>query len=83
MAQVLGGILAAAVLYAIASGQPGFDVAGGFASNGYGDHSPGGYSLAACALTEIVLTFMFLMIILGAPMNACPKASLRFRSAWD
>ncbi len=72
-AQVVGGILAAAILYAIVSGQPGFDLAGGFASNGYGDHSPGHYSLAACALTEIVLTFMFLMIILGSTDERVPK----------
>jgi aquaporin Z len=65
-AQVVGAILASAVLYVIASGKPGFDLAGGFASNGYGLHSPGGYSLLACLVTEIVLTFMFLVIILGA-----------------
>src|SRR5436190_3943967 len=58
-AQVIGGIVAATVLYVIASGKPGFDP-GGFASNGYGAHSPGEYALAACALAEVVLTFMFL-----------------------
>jgi aquaporin Z len=73
VAQVLGGILASTVLYAIASGRPGFDLSAGFASNGYGDHSPGGYSLAACALAEIVLTFMFLMIIQGALDERVPK----------
>ena len=64
IAQLAGAILAAAVLYFIASGKAGF-AAGGFASNGYGEHSPGGYSLAACLATEIVLTFGFLMVILG------------------
>ena len=66
VAQVAGGIVAAAVLYFIASGKAGFDLAGGFASNGYGAHSPGGYSLMACLVAEVVLTLMFLMIILGA-----------------
>jgi aquaporin Z len=66
VAQVAGGITAAAVLWVIASGKTGFDLAGGFASNGYADHSPQGYSMVACLVAEIVLTFMFLMIILGA-----------------
>jgi aquaporin Z len=65
-AQVVGAIAGAGVLYGIASGGPGFDVAAGFASNGYGEHSPGGYSLLAGFLAEFVLTFMFLIIILGA-----------------
>src|SRR4051812_622196 len=65
-AQLVGGIVASGVLYVIASGKPGFTLADGFASNGYGAHSPGGYSLEACLVTEVVLTFMFLMIILGA-----------------
>jgi aquaporin Z len=65
LAQVLGGILGGAVLYVIATGKPGFEV-GGFASNGYGDHSPGGYSLIACLVCEIVLTAMFLFVIMGA-----------------
>ncbi len=65
VAQVVGGIAAAAVLFVIASGKAGFDLADGFASNGYGAHSPGGYSLVACLVTELVLTFMFLIIILG------------------
>lgn len=73
VAQVLGGIGGSAVLYVIASGKPGFDLAGGFASNGYGAHSPGGYSLAACLTAEIVLTFMFLMIILGSTDTRAPK----------
>jgi aquaporin Z len=72
-AQVIGGILAAVVLYAIASGRPGFELAGGFASNGYGIHSPGHYTLAAGALAEVVLTFMFLMIIFGATDERAPK----------
>jgi aquaporin Z len=54
------------VLYLIASGKAGFDLAGGFASNGYGEHSPGGYSLTAALITEVVMTFMFLIVILGA-----------------
>jgi aquaporin Z len=61
------------VLYIIASGKAGFDLAGGFASNGYGAHSPGGYSLGACLTAEVVLTFMFLMIILGATDTRAPK----------
>src|SRR5262245_30663300 len=64
-AQLAGAIVASAVLYVIASGAPGFDVAAGFAANGYGAHSPGGYSLGAGLLTEYLMTFMFLMIILG------------------
>jgi aquaporin Z len=66
IAQVLGGILGGGVLFIIASGQPGFDVSAGFAANGYGEHSPGGYSLLAALVTEIVMTMMFLVIILGA-----------------
>ena len=73
VAQVLGGIAGSAVLYFIASGKAGFDLSGGFASNGYGAHSPGGYSLAACLTAEIVLTFMFLIIILGATDRRAPK----------
>jgi aquaporin Z len=73
VAQVLGAIAAAGVLYVIASGKPGFDLAGGFASNGYGEHSPGGYSLVAGLVAEAVLTFMFLMIILGATDERAPK----------
>jgi aquaporin Z len=66
IAQVLGGIAGSAVLYVIASGKPDFSLANGFASNGYAEHSPGGYPLGACLVAEVVLTFMFLMIILGA-----------------
>src|SRR5580658_8122208 len=72
-AQVAGGIVGAAILYVIASGQAGFDMAGGFASNGYGDHSPGKYSLMACLVTEVVMTFGFLIIILGSTHGRAPK----------
>jgi aquaporin Z len=71
-AQVAGAILGSAVLYLIASGRPGFDLADGFAANGYGAHSPGQYALAACLIAEVVLTFMFLMIILGATDERAP-----------
>jgi aquaporin Z len=73
IAQVLGAIAAAAVLYIIASGKAGFDVTAGFASNGYGAHSPGGYSLLAALVTEIVMTMMFLMVILGATDKRAPQ----------
>lgn len=73
ISQVLGGIAGAAVLYLIASGQAGFDLSGGLASNGYGEHSPGGYSLLAGFVSEVVMTFMFLMIILGATDERAPK----------
>ena len=72
IAQVAGGIAGAATLYLIASGKPGF-VAGGFASNGYGDHSPGGYSLLACFVAEVVLTAFFLLVILGSTDERAPK----------
>lgn len=72
LAQVIGAAAAAAVLYAIASGKQGFSLAGGFASNGYGDHSPGGYSMGAALTAELVLTFSFLMIILGATDRRAP-----------
>jgi aquaporin Z len=72
VAQVLGGIAAGAVLYVIASGAPGFDVAKGFASNGYGEHSPGGYSLVAALVTEVVMTMFFLLVILGATDKRAP-----------
>ncbi|MBU2568546.1 MAG: aquaporin Z [Gammaproteobacteria bacterium] len=71
-AQVLGGITGAVVLYIIATGKAGFDVSGGFASNGYGEHSPGGYSLTSALTTEVVMTFMFLIIILGATDKRAP-----------
>ncbi|MBY8968835.1 aquaporin Z [Pseudomonas sp. P867] len=66
IAQVMGGVIAAALLYFIASGKPGFELAGGLASNGYGEHSPGGYSIVAGFVTELVMTAMFIIIILGA-----------------
>jgi aquaporin Z len=72
-AQLAGAIAAAGVLYIIASGKAGFDLAGGFASNGYAAHSPGEYSLVACLVAEIVLTFMFLIIILGATDRRAPQ----------
>ena len=73
VAQVLGAILGAGVLLLIASGKAGFDLSGGFAANGYAEHSPGGYSLLACLVAEVVLTFMFLLIILGATDGRAPK----------
>ena len=66
IAQVVGAIVASLVLYAIASGGPGFSITGGFASNGFGEHSPGGYSLMACLIAEIVLTAIFLIVIMGS-----------------
>lgn len=71
VAQVLGAIAGTAVLFAIASGKPGFEV-GGFAANGYGDLSPGGYSMMSCLIAEVVLTFMFLVIILGSTDKRVP-----------
>jgi aquaporin Z len=73
VAQVLGGIVAGGVLYLIASGKVGFDVSAGFAANGYGDHSPGGYSLRAALVTEVVMTMMFLLIILGSTDIRAPQ----------
>ena len=73
VAQVLGGIAGAGVLFVIASGKAGFSVSGGFASNGYGEHSPGGYSLLACLVAEVVLTFFFLMIIMGSTDKRAPS----------
>jgi aquaporin Z len=74
VAQVLGAIAASGVLYLIASGKPGFSLTGGFASNGYGpDHSPGGYSLLACFLIEVLLTAFFLLVILGSTDERAPK----------
>jgi aquaporin Z len=73
VSQVLGAIAAAGVLYLIASGKAGFDVHAGFASNGYGEHSPGGYSLTAALVTEVVMTGMFLLIILGATDKRAPQ----------
>lgn len=73
IAQVLGAIAGAGVLYLIASGKAGFDLAGGFASNGYGEHSPGGYSLQAALICEVVMTMMFVLIILGATDRRAPQ----------
>lgn len=75
VAQVLGGVVAGGVLYLIASGQAGFDLSSGFASNGYGAHSPGGYSLFAALLTEVVMTMMFLLVIMGATDDRAPQGS--------
>ena len=74
VAQVLGGIAGAGILYLIATGKDGFDLVGsGFAANGFGEHSPGGYSMTAALVTEIVMTFMFLIVILGATHSKAPK----------
>ncbi|TAJ70993.1 MAG: aquaporin Z [Phenylobacterium sp.] len=72
-AQVLGGIAGGGILYVIASGAPGFDVAAGFASNGYGEHSPGHYGLLAALVCEVVMTFGFLFVILGSTHGSAPK----------
>ena len=72
VAQVLGAIAGAGILYLIATGKSGFEI-GGFAANGYGEHSPGGYSMLAALITEVVMTFMFLIIILGATHSKAPK----------
>jgi len=73
VAQVVGGIAGAGVLYIIASGKAGFDLSGGFASNGYAEHSPGGYSMLAALVAEIVLSFMFLLIIMGSTDKRAPQ----------
>ncbi len=73
IAQVLGGLAAGGVLYLIASGKAGFSTSGGFASNGYGEHSPGGYSLNAALICEVVMTAMFLLIILGSTDKRAPQ----------
>ncbi len=73
LAQVAGAVVAGGVLFYIASGAAGFDVTAGFASNGYGEHSPGGYSMGAALVTEIVMTMMFLLVILGATDKRAPK----------
>ena len=73
VAQVVGGLIAGGVLYVIASGKAGFDVSAGFASNGYGEHSPGGYSLVSALVTEVVMTAMFLLVILGATDKRAPS----------
>ncbi|MBP6332913.1 MAG: aquaporin Z [Aminivibrio sp.] len=73
IAQVLGAVAAGAVLFFIASGKAGFDVTAGFATNGYGEHSPGGYSMMAALVTEVVMTMMFLIVILGATDKRAPQ----------
>lgn len=73
VAQVAGGIAGATILYLIASGQAGFDASAGFASNGYGEHSPAGFGFTAVLITEVVMTFMFLIIILGATDKRAPQ----------
>lgn len=73
VAQVAGAVLGAGVLYLIASGRADFSLAGGFASNGYADYSPGGYTMAAALVTEVVMTFMFLVVILGATHKRAPS----------
>ncbi|MCS6121440.1 aquaporin Z [Shewanella baltica] len=73
IAQVAGGIAGAGILYLIASGQEGFSLAGGFASNGFGEHSPGGYSMLSVMICEVVMTLFFLIIILGATDERAPK----------
>lgn len=73
IAQVIGAIAAGGVLYLIASGKAGFELSAGFASNGYGAHSPGGYSLSACLVSEVVMTLMFLFVILGATDKRAPQ----------
>jgi aquaporin Z len=73
IAQVLGGIAGAGILYVIACGHPGFDVTAGFASNGYAEHSPGGFSLLSCLVIEVVMTFGFLFVIMGSTHGSAPK----------
>ncbi len=72
IAQLMGGIAGAGILYVIVTGKPGFEL-GGFAANGFGEHSPGGYNMVSAFVTELVLTFMFLIIILGATHSKAPK----------
>ena len=79
ISQVLGGIAGATILYFIASGKEGFSLSGGFAANGFGEHSPDGYGMYAALLTEIVMTFMFLIVILGATHSKAPKG---FENNW-
>ena len=73
VAQVVGAVVAGGVLFLIASGKPGFDASAGFASNGYGEHSPGGYSLLSALVAEIAMTMMFLLVILGATDKRAPQ----------
>ncbi len=73
VAQLLGGIVGAAVLYLIATGKSGFTATAGFAANGYGEHSPGGYALYAALISEVVMTYIFLLVIIGSTDNRAPK----------
>ena len=73
VAQLLGACVGATILFMIATGKAGFSLASGFAANGYGEHSPGGYSLTACLISEIVMTFMFLLIIMGQRISGQPR----------
>ncbi len=73
VSQILGGIAGAGVLYLIVTGQSGFEDIGGFAANGYGEHSPGGFNMTAALVTEVVMTFMFLLVIIGATDDRAPK----------
>jgi aquaporin Z len=73
IAQVMGGVVAGGILYLIASGKAGFDVSAGFAANGYGAHSPGGYTMTAALISEVVMTMMFLLVILGATDKRAPQ----------
>jgi aquaporin Z len=82
VAQVAGGVVAGGVLYLIASGKAGFDVSAGFASNGYGAHSPGGYALLAALITEVVMTMMFLVVILGPLTHVRRRVLLPSRLAY-
>jgi len=72
VAQVIGGTIGAGILYLIASGQAGFDVTAGFASNGFGDHSPGGYTMMAALIAEVVMTMMFILVIMGSTDSRAP-----------
>jgi aquaporin Z len=81
LAQLAGAVIAALVLYLIASGKSGFDLSAGFASNGYGEHSPGGYPLSSALLTEVVMTAGFLFVIMGATDKRAPSALAPSRSA--
>ncbi|MGL6072227.1 aquaporin Z [Craterilacuibacter sp.] len=72
IAQVIGGLIAGGVLYLIASGKAGFDLAGGFASNGYGEHSPGGYSMLSVLICEVVMTMMFVFVVMGSTSKKAP-----------
>jgi aquaporin Z len=82
IAQVLGGLFGAGVLYLIASGTDGFSLSGGFAANGYGEHSPGGYNMTAAFVTEVVMTFFFLIVILGATHGKAPAGFAGLPSVW-